>query len=69
MARSSLFLTALRSRSGRVRASVCLMGLGQLLARQWVKGLLYLGSLLGFVAYMAVTGVQIWFTALMEGIR
>ncbi len=55
---NSLFVSALKSRSPRVRASLCVMGLGQLLSRQWVKGLAYLSALAAFVAYMALTGAR-----------
>ena len=58
MEHSLLFLTAVKSPSKRVRASAALMGLGQLMARQWVKGLAYLGALAAFIAYMAATGVR-----------
>lgn len=34
------------------------MGLGQLLSRQWVKGLAYLAALAAFIAYMVTTGAR-----------
>ncbi len=58
MKASPLFITAVKSPSKRVRASAALMGAGQLMSRQWVKGFAYLGALAGFIAYMAVTGAR-----------
>ena len=39
-----------------VKASLCVMGLGQLMYRQWVKGFLYLSALAAFVWYLFATG-------------
>lgn len=44
--------------SGKVRASYILMGLGQLMYHQWVKGLLYMAVLAATVVYMITNGVQ-----------
>ena len=51
-----LFLRAARTRSAPVRASLCVMGLGQMMCRQWVKGLLYLAALGAFLAYLVTMG-------------
>ena len=37
--------------NGKVAASMCIMGLGQLLYRQWAKGILYLLVQIAFFAY------------------
>lgn len=42
---------------GRVKASIPVMGLGQLLQGQIIKGLLYLAVLMGFVWYLTAGGV------------
>ena len=39
------------------KASYVVMGLGQLLRGQWVKGVAYLGVQLVFIFYMLVSGV------------
>lgn len=44
--------------SSAVRCSFFIMGLGQLMQKQWVKGILYLGVLIGFVTYMILMGAQ-----------
>ncbi|MBR1390436.1 MAG: sugar ABC transporter permease [Lachnospiraceae bacterium] len=41
----------------RVYASSVVMGSGQLMQGQWIKGLLYLGCLAAFVTYLVTTGV------------
>lgn len=41
-----------------VKASMCIMGTGQLLQKQWIKGLLYLSCFIGFVVYMVSCGAQ-----------
>lgn len=51
-----LVLRAARTRSAPVRASLCVMGLGQMMCRQWVKGLLYLSALGAFLAYLIAMG-------------
>lgn len=40
------------------KASMCIMGTGQLLQRQWVKGLLYLSCFLSYVGYLIFIGIQ-----------
>lgn len=42
--------------NGKVCASMCVMGLGQLLYRQWAKGILFLVLQIAFVAYFVLTG-------------
>ncbi len=44
--------------SNAVRCSFFVMGTGQLMQRQWIKGCLYLLALLGFITYMVLAGVQ-----------
>ena len=41
-----------------VKASMCIMGTGQLLQKQWVKGLLYLSCFAAYIIYLAVMGVE-----------
>ena len=41
-----------------VKASMCIMGTGQLLQKQWVKGLLYLSGFAAYIIYLAVMGVE-----------
>lgn len=41
----------------RVKASLCVMGLGQLLQKQFVKGLLFMAVLAAYVYYMVTRGV------------
>lgn len=41
-----------------VRASLIIMGLGQLLYRQWIKGLLYLAVFAGTLLYMITMGIN-----------
>ena len=42
--------------NGKVAASMCIMGLGQLLYRQWAKGILYLLVQIAFFAYFIMKG-------------
>ncbi len=42
--------------NGKVAASMVVMGLGQLLYRQWAKGILYLLAQLAFLAYFILKG-------------
>lgn len=37
-------------------ASMILMGAGQLLTKQWMKGIIYIGILLAYIAYMILSG-------------
>lgn len=41
-----------------VKASMLIMGTGQLLQKQWIKGLLYLAVLLAYVFYAATGGIE-----------
>lgn len=41
-----------------VRASLIIMGLGQLCYKQWIKGLLYLSVFAGTLLYMITTGIK-----------
>lgn len=45
-----------RKASGKVRASMLIMGLGQLLYRQWGKGLMFLAIQLGYLYYLITIG-------------
>ena len=42
--------------NGKVCASMCIMGLGQLLYRQWAKGILFLLVQIAFLAYFVMKG-------------
>lgn len=44
--------------SYKVKASMFVMGAGQILYKQVIKGLLYLAALVVFIAYMVTSGVQ-----------
>ena len=50
--------TILRKGNGKVTASMLVMGLGQLLYRQWGKGLLFLGVQLGYLTYLVTIGAR-----------
>ncbi len=41
-----------------VKASMCVMGTGQLLQKQWIKGLLYLACFVCFVIYLVTNGIN-----------
>ncbi len=41
-----------------VRASMCIMGTGQLMQKQWMKGLLYLLCFVAYVIYMVTMGAE-----------
>ena len=41
-----------------VKASMCIMGTGQLLQKQWVKGILYLSCFVAYIVYLASTGAK-----------
>lgn len=45
--------TILRKGNSKVTASMLVMGLGQLLCRQWGKGLLFREVQLGYLTYLA----------------
>ena len=42
--------------NGKVCASMCVMGLGQLIYKQWAKGILYLLVQAAFLAYFVLKG-------------
>lgn len=48
----------LRADNSRVTASLLVMGLGQLLYRQWGKGLLFLAVQLGYIYYLVTIGAR-----------
>lgn len=41
-----------------VKASICVMGVGQLMQKQWIKGILYLMCFSGFLTYMICYGIN-----------
>lgn len=41
-----------------VKASMLIMGTGQLLQRQWVKGILYLACFVSYLVYLVLTGAE-----------
>ncbi len=41
-----------------VKASVFVTGSGQLMQKQWIKGILYLGCFIGFVIYLTMSGIK-----------
>ena len=41
----------------RVRASMILMGAGQLMTKQYIKGLLFIGILAAYIVYLAMSGI------------
>ncbi len=43
---------------GRVTASMLVMGLGQLLYRQWAKGIMYLAVQAGYIIYLVTVGAR-----------
>ena len=55
--------------NGKVSASMMVMGLGQLLYRQWVKGFMFLFIQLAFVAYFIFTGATDLFGFFTLGTR
>lgn len=44
--------------NGNVRASMLIMGLGQLMYRQWAKGILYMLAQIAFLAYFILRGAS-----------
>ena len=44
--------------NGNVRASMLIMGLGQLMYRQWAKGILYMLVQIAFLAYFILRGAS-----------
>lgn len=52
------FSNFMKTSNKKVKSSMCLMGLGQLLYKQWVKGLIYMLIFFGAVAYFALRGVK-----------
>lgn len=41
-----------------VKASLCIMGTGQMMYRQWIKGFLYFSAFVGMLSYMIVFGFR-----------
>ncbi len=48
----------LQKANGRVTASMLVMGLGQILYKQWAKGLLFLAVQLGYIYYLVTIGAR-----------
>ena len=48
----------LRNANGKVTASMLVMGLGQLLYKQWGKGLMFLAGQLGYLYYLITIGAR-----------
>lgn len=44
--------------NGKVSASMCIMGLGQLLYKQWAKGIMFLFIQIMFIVYMVLMGAM-----------
>ncbi len=44
--------------NGKVKASMLVMGLGQLMYKQWAKGFLYLGVQIAFLVYFILSGAN-----------
>lgn len=52
------FVRFLRRSNGKVRCSMAIMGLGQLLYKQWVKGCVYLACLAGMICFLVFGGAE-----------
>ena len=50
------FSTLLKEGNKNVTASMCLMGLGQMMYKQWGKGILYLLVQIAYILYLVLTG-------------
>lgn len=50
------FSALVKSGNGKVTASMCLMGLGQMMYKQWGKGILYLLIQIAYILYLILTG-------------
>lgn len=55
--------------NGKVGASMCVMGLGQLLYKQWAKGATFLFLQIAFIAYFVLTGATDLFGFFTLGTR
>lgn len=55
--------------NGKVCASLCIMGLGQLLYKQWAKGIMFLVLQIAFIAYFVLTGATDLFGFFTLGTR
>ena len=55
--------------NGKVTASMLVMGLGQLLYRQWAKGIMYLFVQVAFIVYFILTGAYDLFGFFTLGLR
>ena len=54
--KGNAFLSLIKNGNKKVFASVCFMGLGQLLYGQWVKGTIYLLAQIAFIVYFVMRG-------------
>ena len=50
------FSALVKAGNGKVTASMCLMGLGQMMYKQWGKGILYLLIQIAYILYLVLTG-------------
>ena len=55
--------------NGKVTASMLVMGLGQLIYRQWIKGFMYLFVQAAFIVYFVLTGAGDLFGLFTLGTR
>ena len=55
--------------NGNVSASMIIMGLGQLLYKQWAKGVMFLFIQIAFIVYMVLTGATDLFGFFTLGTR
>lgn len=56
--KSSAIADIVKNGNGKVAASACLMGLGQLMYRQWIKGILFLILQAAFVLFFVFYGAK-----------
>ena len=40
-----------------IKASMCVMGTGQIMQKQWIKGMIYLSCFIAYIVYMVFVGV------------
>ena len=55
--------------NGKVSASMLIMGLGQLLYKQWIKGCLFLAAQVGFILYFVFRGAKDFIGFFTLGVR
>lgn len=52
------FIDVCKNGNRNVVASACVMGLGQLMYKQWIKGILFLLAQIGFIAFFVLYGAK-----------